>query len=119
MIWSGPKDEVSAALDYRVMSDEIVLPDGVAFYLHPGELALAVTLESVTLPPDLVGLPITPSLARLGLTACDGAPYRSRLVGLCIVSEFCTSGKLPLALRSGYSSSPVLSRCQSAALLAL
>ncbi|EIQ8313662.1 dCTP deaminase, partial [Salmonella enterica subsp. enterica serovar Adjame] len=39
---SGPKDEVSAALD-RVMSDEIVLPDGEAFYLHPGELALAVT----------------------------------------------------------------------------
>jgi len=46
---SGPKDEVSAALD-RVMSDEIVLDEGEAFYLHPGELALAVTLESVTLP---------------------------------------------------------------------
>ena len=45
---SGPKDEVSAALD-RVMSDEIVLDEGEAFYLHPGELALAVTLESVTL----------------------------------------------------------------------
>ena len=35
---SGPKDEVSAALD-RVMSDEIVLPEGEAFFLHPGELA--------------------------------------------------------------------------------
>ena len=44
---SGPKDEVSAALD-RVMSDEIVLDESEAFYLHPGELALAVTLESVT-----------------------------------------------------------------------
>lgn len=32
---SGPKDEVSAALD-RVMSDEIVLDEGEAFYLHPG-----------------------------------------------------------------------------------
>lgn len=31
---SGPKDEVSAALD-RVMSDEIVLDEGEAFYLHP------------------------------------------------------------------------------------
>ncbi|EHK5380938.1 dCTP deaminase, partial [Escherichia coli] len=51
---SGPKDEVSAALD-RVMSDEIVLDESEAFYLHPGELALAVTLESVTLPADLVG----------------------------------------------------------------
>ena len=37
---SGPKDEVSAALD-RVMSDEIVLPEGEAFFLHPGELATA------------------------------------------------------------------------------
>lgn len=46
---SGPKDEVTAALE-RVMSDEIVLDKDAAFYLHPGELALAVTLESVTLP---------------------------------------------------------------------
>ena len=30
---SGPKDEVSAALD-RVMSDEIVLKDGEAFFLQ-------------------------------------------------------------------------------------
>ncbi len=51
---SGPKDEVSAALD-RVISDQIVLDESEAFYLHPGELALAVTLESVTLPADLVG----------------------------------------------------------------
>jgi len=49
---SGPKDEVSAALD-RVMSDEIVLADGEAFYLHPGELALAVTFESITLRPRI------------------------------------------------------------------
>jgi dCTP deaminase len=64
---SGPKDEVSAALD-RVMSDEIVLPEGEAFFLHPGELALAVTFESVTLPDDLVGwLDGRSSLARLGL----------------------------------------------------
>ena len=64
---SGPKDEVSAALD-RVMSDEIVLDEGEAFYLHPGELALAVTLESVTLPADLVGwLDGRSSLARPGM----------------------------------------------------
>ncbi|MFV2781379.1 dCTP deaminase domain-containing protein, partial [Escherichia coli] len=64
---SGPKDEVSAALD-RVLSDEIVLDEGEAFYLHPGELALAVTRESVTLPAELVGwLDGRSSLARLGL----------------------------------------------------
>ena len=43
---SGPKDEVRAPVLDRVMSDEIVLDEGEAFYLHPGELALAVTLGS-------------------------------------------------------------------------
>ncbi len=31
------------------MSDEIQLAEGEAFFLYPGELALAVTLEAVTL----------------------------------------------------------------------
>ena len=79
---SGPKDEVSAALD-RVMSDEIVLKDGEAFFLHPGELALAVTFESVTLPSDrrLVRWPFF-----AGSSGTDGtrhrSPYRSGLVWL-------------------------------------
>ncbi|MCQ5003227.1 dCTP deaminase, partial [Escherichia coli] len=46
---SGPKDEVSAALD-RVKSDEIVLDESEAFYIHPRDQALALTLESVKLP---------------------------------------------------------------------
>ena len=62
---SGPKDEVSAALD-RVMSDEIVLDEGEAFYLHPGELAGRAFFT--------------------GASGADGArhraPYRSGLVWL-------------------------------------
>lgn len=98
---SGPKAEVSAALD-RVMSDEIVLPEGEAFFLHPGELALAVTHETVGLPDNLVGwLDGRSSLARLGLmvhvTAHRIDPgWQGR-----IVLEFYNSGKLPLALRPG------------------
>ena len=98
---SGPKDEVSAALD-RVMSDEIVLDEGEAFYLHPGELALAVTLESVTLPADLVGwLDGRSSLARLGLVVHVTAHRIDPGWSGCIVLEFYNSGKLPLALRPG------------------
>ena len=80
---SGPKDEVSAALD-RVMSDGIVLDEGRGVLSSPGELALAVTLESVTLPADLVGwLDGRSSLARLGLMVHVTAhPYRSGLVWL-------------------------------------
>lgn len=98
---SGPKDAVSASLE-RVMSEEIVLKDNEAFFLHPGELALAVTYESVTLPNDLVGwLDGRSSLARLGLmvhvTAHRIDPgWKGR-----IVLEFFNSGKLPLALRPG------------------
>ncbi|UTO02953.1 dCTP deaminase [Serratia nematodiphila] len=98
---SGPKDEVSAALD-RVMSDEIVLPEGEAFFLHPGELALAVTFESVTLPNDLVGwLDGRSSLARLGLMVHVTAHRIDPGWHGRIVLEFDNSGKLPLALRPG------------------
>ena len=51
---SGPKAEVQKAMN-TVMSDEIHIDDGEAFFLHPGELALAVTYESVTLPANIVG----------------------------------------------------------------
>ena len=76
---SGPKDEVSAALD-RVMSDEIVLDEGEAFYLHPGELALAVTLAA-SRSGGLAGRAFL-----TGASGADGArhraPHRSGLVWL-------------------------------------
>ncbi|WP_109409725.1 dCTP deaminase [Proteus genomosp. 4] len=98
---SGPKAEVNAALE-RVMSDEIVLPEGEAFYLHPGELALAVTLESVTLPDNVVGwLDGRSSLARLGLMVHVTAHRIDPGWHGQIVLEFFNSGKLPLALRPG------------------
>ena len=63
---SGPKDEVSAQLE-SVMSDEIIIGDDEAFFLHPGVLALATTLESVKLPANIIGwLDGRSSLARLG-----------------------------------------------------
>ena len=98
---SGPKAEVNEALE-RVMSDEIVLPEGEAFYLHPGELALAVTLESVTLPDNVVGwLDGRSSLARLGLMVHVTAHRIDPGWHGQIVLEFFNSGKLPLALRPG------------------
>ena len=66
---SGPREEVQQALD-RVMSDEIYIADGDAFFLHPGELALAV------LPPELRKLDapgLAKRLARL-LKKLDAAP---------------------------------------------
>ena len=96
---SAPKAEMQQAMD-AVMSDEIVINDGDAFFLHPGELALAVTYESVTLPDNIVGwLDGRSSLARLGLMVHVTAHRIDPGWSGQIVLEFYNSGKLPLALR--------------------
>ena len=96
---SGPKSEMQQAMN-SVMSDEINIADGDAFFLHPGELALAVTYESVTLPDNIVGwLDGRSSLARLGLMVHVTAHRIDPGWSGQIVLEFYNSGKLPLALR--------------------
>ncbi|MBE2893810.1 dCTP deaminase [Spirabiliibacterium falconis] len=96
---SGEKEEVSRQLD-SVMSDEIILQDDEAFFLHPGVLALATTYESVTLPANIIGwLDGRSSLARLGLMVHVTAHRIDPGWEGKIVLEFYNSGKLPLALR--------------------
>ena len=96
---SGPKEEVSAQLE-SVMSDEILIADDEAFFLHPGVLALATTLESVKLPANIIGwLDGRSSLARLGLMVHVTAHRIDPGWEGKIVLEFYNSGKLPLALR--------------------
>lgn len=98
---SGAKVDVQNALD-KVMSEEIVLENDEPFILHPGELALAMTLESVTLPADIVGwLDGRSSLARLGLMVHVTAHRIDPGWSGNIVLEFINAGKLPLALRAG------------------
>ncbi|MDG6777712.1 dCTP deaminase [Thiomicrorhabdus sp. zzn3] len=98
---SGPRDEVQKIMD-TVMGEEILIPEGEAFFLHPGELALAATYESVTIPDDLVGwLDGRSSLARLGLMVHVTAHRIDPGWNGQIVLEIFNSGKLPLALRPG------------------
>lgn len=96
---SGPSDEVGAQIN-NIMSKEILIKDDEAFFLHPGELALAVTHESITLPDNLVGwLDGRSSLARLGLMVHVTAHRIDPGWHGQIVLEVYNSGKLPLALR--------------------
>jgi len=96
---SGKKEDVASQLE-KVMSDEINIEEGDAFYLHPGQLALAVTHESVTLPGNIVGwLDGRSSLARLGLMVHVTAHRIDPGWSGRIVLEFFNSGRLPLALR--------------------
>lgn len=98
---SGSREQVDLAVE-KVMSDDVVLAGHETFVLHPGELALGVTLESIGLPDDLVGwLDGRSSLARLGLMVHVTAHRIDPGWNGNIVLEFFNSGKLPLALRPG------------------
>ncbi|MDP6968743.1 MAG: dCTP deaminase [Gammaproteobacteria bacterium] len=96
---SASREEINQTLE-AIMSDEILVADDEAFFLHPGELALAVTKESVTIPADLVGwLDGRSSLARLGLMVHVTAHRIDPGWSGAIVLECYNSGKLPLALK--------------------
>ena len=98
---SGGREAMNAAIN-KVMSDEIAVTGDDAFYLHPGELALGITLESVTVPDDLVAwLDGRSSLARLGLMVHMTAHRIDPGWSGNIVLEFFNAGQLPLALRPG------------------
>ncbi|PYE35553.1 dCTP deaminase [Idiomarina fontislapidosi] len=98
---SGSRADIEAAI-HEVMSDEINLKPDQAFFIHPGEFALAVTHESIHLPDDMVGwLDGRSSLARLGLMVHVTAHRIDPGWKGQIVLEFYNGGKLPLALRPG------------------
>ncbi len=98
---SGPKEDLNRAIE-SVMSEEIIVEGDKPFFIHPGELVLGVTMESITLPDDLVGwLDGRSSLARLGLMVHVTAHRIDPGWSGGIVLEFLNGGKLPIALRPG------------------
>jgi dCTP deaminase len=98
----APKGHVSSyPMSGELMEERIVAPDE-PFYLHPGELALGITLERIKLPRDVVGfIDGRSSLARLGLmvniTAHTIEPGWEGKITL----EFANLGRVPLALYPG------------------
>ncbi|KZZ47073.1 MAG: dCTP deaminase [Saccharospirillaceae bacterium] len=98
---SGDREQLERDID-RIMSKEIEIAQDEALFIHPGELILGATLESVTIPDDLVGwLDGRSSLARLGLMVHVTAGRIDPGWEGQIVLEFYNNGKLPLALRPG------------------
>lgn len=98
---SGPSAEMQKIMDL-IMGNEVVIEEDGSFFLHPGELALASTFESITVPDDLVAwLDGRSSLARLGLMVHVTAHRIDPGWNGQIVLEIFNSGKLPLALKPG------------------
>jgi dCTP deaminase len=96
---SGEREQLNKDID-QVMGKEIIIEEGDDFFIHPGELVLGSTLESVEIPDDLVGwLDGRSSLARLGLMVHVTAGRIDPGWKGQVVLEFYNLGKMPLALK--------------------
>lgn len=88
--------------DMEDLMSHVDLPDGDAFYLHPGDFALGITVQKVSLPTNIAGrLDGRSSLARLGLMVHATAHTIDPGWNGRITLEFFNCGRLPLALRPG------------------
>jgi len=95
-----PEGSLRADIDELMTAVEVAAHE--PFYLHPGEFALGITIQNVTLPDDIAGrLDGRSSLARLGLMVHATAHTIDPGWCGCITLEFFNCGRLPLAMRPG------------------
>lgn len=65
---SHPYIDLKGAIDMEKIMTERIVPDGQAFIMHPGEFALATTVENLEIADDLLGrIEGRSSLGRLGI----------------------------------------------------
>jgi dCTP deaminase len=89
--------DVRRSLDH--LNELIELDEDNAFFLDPGELVLVSTLESITLPDDIVGrLEGKSSLGRIGLLIHSTAGYVDPGWQGNLTIELSNVAKLPIAL---------------------
>jgi dCTP deaminase len=88
--------------DYPDLTELVEIDDERPFILHPGEFALAVTLERVRLPDDIVGrLEGKSSLGRLGLIIHSTAGYVDPGWDGALTLELSNIANLPITLYHG------------------
>lgn len=84
------------------ITSEIVVKDGDAFTLHPGEFILAMTEESIQMPDDLAGrLEGRSSIGRLGIVVHSTAATIDAGFRGNIVLELANMGRIPVMLYPG------------------
>ncbi len=83
-------------------TEPVHIPDGDVFILHPGEFALATTLERVGIPHDLVArVDGRSSLGRLAIVVHATAGFIDPGFRGHITLELSNLGRVPVALRPG------------------
>src|SRR4030043_1605568 len=84
------------------LNEVVELEEDRAFFLNPGEFVLASTLESITLPDDIVGrLEGKSSLGRIGLLVHSTAGYVDPGWRGHLTLELTNVAKLPVTLYYG------------------
>jgi len=98
---SASFDALDAGQDPRSMQTTVEMSWGDTFYLHPGQLVLAATLEYLYLPGDLSAQVITrSSYGRLGLISATAVQVHPYFAG-CLTLELVNLGELPMAVTPG------------------
>jgi deoxycytidine triphosphate deaminase len=81
--------------------EEVFVPSGKTFLLHPGDLVLGATLEFIALPADTMAFVEGRSgLGRLGLIVATATQVAPGFHGV-VVLELANTGTVPLALTPG------------------
>jgi len=89
--------DIRRSLDH--LNEVVELDEDNAFFLNPGEFVLASTLESITLPDDIVGrLEGKSSLGRIGLLIHSTAGYVDPGWQGHLTIELSNVAKLPITL---------------------
>jgi len=84
------------------MMDEVVIPANQPFILQPGDFVLATTIESFTLPDDLLArLEGRSSLGRLGIVVHSTASIFEPGWDGVVVMELGNLGRMPVSLYPG------------------
>lgn len=87
--------------DEQSYQDEVVVPFGQSFILHPGQFALAATLEYVGLPRDLGGYVLgRSSWGRVGLIVATAPGVHPNYRGV-VTMELTNVGEIPVHLYPG------------------
>jgi dCTP deaminase len=85
----------------RIGREEIFVPEGKTFLIHPGDLVLGATLEFLALPGDLMAFVEGRSgTGRMGLFVATASKIAPGFHGV-IVLELANAGTLPLELSPG------------------
>ena len=91
-------DKAGERLLMSVGREEIFVPEGQTFVIHPGDFLLGATLEFVALPPDTMAFVEGKSgLGRLGLLVATATTIAPGFHGV-VVLELANTGTVPLEL---------------------